>query len=144
MKFFFLHQTKNNFTSYTDANNNVAVFIPLSRSDLVFRDGNVDISIQRVEELHLHQEERKPIPRTRAETIPLSAITHKAQPSQVKAYLQQNWNKTVGWSGNQDAEVEDYSHQHDRFDSSVSSEWNSSLYMTLVASKKKKKILDDG
>lgn len=37
--------------------NSVNVYVPVARSNMLFRDGNVDISIQRVDELHLHQEQ---------------------------------------------------------------------------------------
>ena len=40
----------------TDTNTSVTVVVPVSRNDILFKDGNVDISIQRVDEIHVHQQ----------------------------------------------------------------------------------------
>lgn len=42
-----------------DHASSVNVYAPVVRSNMMFKDGNVDISIQRVDELHVHQEQRE-------------------------------------------------------------------------------------
>ncbi len=42
---------------YIDVENRETVIVPVSRNNLLVKDGNVDISIEKVDELHVHQEQ---------------------------------------------------------------------------------------
>lgn len=115
----------------TDYGNNTNIYVPVLHNNLVFRDGKVDISIEKVDELHLHQDSKqnggeldqavRDLKDSKGPVLGLPAVVAIS-----RSRVGSNASKVAGKPGDYDGAempVRDMHDGRDMFDSTVSVFW---------------------